>query len=242
MSKAKLKAARDLINELNYDAARAILRTMPDDPTAQQWLAKLARIAPEAASAEAGKTAPIPPVRAQPPDSIRQLPPDPALQPRAALTPLPRYEPEPAFPELEQKPSRPAPALRRARRRLLWLRLWQLIWGGLGLLALGWILFGIYGTFTGTHPLSGQIQQAVSGAVNQAAGTVGSQVPVGPEVTETIRGTGDSLSTAASLGLFICSGLPLMLVFLSFYRRTRRILRDERQHKEVLETMQYQQS
>ncbi len=241
MSKAKLKVARDLINELNYEAARAVLRGLPDDPTAREWLAKLDRIAPEAPPAEAGKTAPVPAVRPTPPDSIRHLPSNPALQPRA-VTPLPRFDPEPAFPELEQKPRVTAPALRRAQRRVLWLRLWQMIWGGLALAALVWILYGIYGTFQGTHPLLGQIRQTVTGAVNEAAGTVGSQLPVGSEVTDTVRSTGDSLSTVVSLSFFTCSGLPFMLVFLSLYRRTSSTRRDERQHKEVLETMQAGQS
>ncbi len=47
MSKAKLEAARELIKDKQYAEARAILRTMPKDPTAQRWLTKLDEIAPE---------------------------------------------------------------------------------------------------------------------------------------------------------------------------------------------------
>lgn len=47
MSKAKLEAARELIKEKQYAEARAILRTIKTDPTAQRWLAKLDEIAPE---------------------------------------------------------------------------------------------------------------------------------------------------------------------------------------------------
>jgi hypothetical protein len=43
----KLAAARELIVERNYDAARSLLRTLPNDPTAAKWLAKLDEIAPE---------------------------------------------------------------------------------------------------------------------------------------------------------------------------------------------------
>ena len=46
MSNAKLTAARELIQEKNYDAARKILETM-DDPTARRWLAQLDSIAPK---------------------------------------------------------------------------------------------------------------------------------------------------------------------------------------------------
>lgn len=37
----KLQAARRLVNEKRYDEARALLRTIPDNPTAQRWLQKL---------------------------------------------------------------------------------------------------------------------------------------------------------------------------------------------------------
>ena len=41
MSKAKLAAARELIEDQDYDAARAVLETMPTDDRAQRWLEKL---------------------------------------------------------------------------------------------------------------------------------------------------------------------------------------------------------
>jgi len=45
MSKAKFAAAKELIQEKHYDAARAVLQTM-NDPNARQWLQKLDQIAP----------------------------------------------------------------------------------------------------------------------------------------------------------------------------------------------------
>lgn len=57
MSDAKLQAARELIQAKNYEAARAVLVTMPNDPTAVKWLAKLDRIAP---AVTAPATAPSP--------------------------------------------------------------------------------------------------------------------------------------------------------------------------------------
>lgn len=48
MSRAKFEAARELIQQRNYDAARAILETMPGEPRAIEWLAKLDRIGPAA--------------------------------------------------------------------------------------------------------------------------------------------------------------------------------------------------
>jgi len=47
MSKAKFAAAKELIDEKQYDEARAILKTI-DHPTAREWEAKLAKIAPTA--------------------------------------------------------------------------------------------------------------------------------------------------------------------------------------------------
>lgn len=41
MSQTKLQSARELIQEHNYTAARAVLETMPDDPTARRWLRRL---------------------------------------------------------------------------------------------------------------------------------------------------------------------------------------------------------
>lgn len=46
MSKVKLQAARELIVDDHFDAARAVLQTMPTSPTAQKWLVKLEQIAP----------------------------------------------------------------------------------------------------------------------------------------------------------------------------------------------------
>lgn len=46
MSKVKLQAARELIVDDHFDAARAVLQTMPTSPTAQKWLVKLEEIAP----------------------------------------------------------------------------------------------------------------------------------------------------------------------------------------------------
>jgi hypothetical protein len=46
MSKNKLMAAKELIQEKRYAEARAILKTV-DHPTAREWLAKLDKIAPE---------------------------------------------------------------------------------------------------------------------------------------------------------------------------------------------------
>jgi len=45
MSKAKLLAAKELINEKKYNEARLLLRGV-DDPIAKKWLAKLDEIAP----------------------------------------------------------------------------------------------------------------------------------------------------------------------------------------------------
>ena len=50
MSQAKLAAARELIEEHHYAAARAVLETI-DDPKAYNWLAKLDQIAPQAIKA-----------------------------------------------------------------------------------------------------------------------------------------------------------------------------------------------
>jgi hypothetical protein len=46
MSQAKLQAARELIVDRHFDAARAVLETMPTSATAQKWLSKLAELAP----------------------------------------------------------------------------------------------------------------------------------------------------------------------------------------------------
>jgi hypothetical protein len=41
MSSLRLQAARELILEKNYPVAKALLETLPNDPTAQKWLQKL---------------------------------------------------------------------------------------------------------------------------------------------------------------------------------------------------------
>ncbi len=47
MTREKLEQAKKLILEKQYEEARALLRSMPDDPTAQNWLTKLNERAPE---------------------------------------------------------------------------------------------------------------------------------------------------------------------------------------------------
>lgn len=46
MANVKLQAARQLIMDDHFDAARAVLETMPASPTAQKWLVKLEEISP----------------------------------------------------------------------------------------------------------------------------------------------------------------------------------------------------
>lgn len=46
MSSIKLQAARELIMDDHFDAARAVRETMPASPTAQKWLGKLNEISP----------------------------------------------------------------------------------------------------------------------------------------------------------------------------------------------------
>jgi hypothetical protein len=47
MSKTRLLAAKELILNKQYDAARTLLETLPDDAIAQKWLQKLDEIAPK---------------------------------------------------------------------------------------------------------------------------------------------------------------------------------------------------
>jgi hypothetical protein len=50
MPDSKLQVAKEFIDAMNYDVARAILVALPNDPTAQRWLAKLNEIAPKSKS------------------------------------------------------------------------------------------------------------------------------------------------------------------------------------------------
>ena len=54
MSKVKLQAARELIVDDHFDAARAVLETMPTSATARNWLGKLDEIAPVESDAVTG--------------------------------------------------------------------------------------------------------------------------------------------------------------------------------------------
>lgn len=216
MSRSRLEAARELIRARDYAAARAILRTMPGNPTAQAWLTKLDQM-------QAATT------------SIQAVPDDPQLQPR--ISPLP--DPEPQFDDFTPEDSNtPPPALRRTRGRLRWLTLWRLVWGVLALAAFAWIIFGIASVFSGGNPFADSIRDGVMGALNRVTGTINTQVgEVDPQLVETARDAGDTVSTGLSIAVFACSGLPLVLLFTAFYRRTSRVYREERRHRDVLETM-----
>lgn len=47
--RSELTLAKELIDDKDYDKARNLLERLPDDPTAQKWLAKLDEIAPRKA-------------------------------------------------------------------------------------------------------------------------------------------------------------------------------------------------
>lgn len=47
MSQSTLETARSLIQQKKYKDARKLLNTIPDDPTARKWLARLDEISPE---------------------------------------------------------------------------------------------------------------------------------------------------------------------------------------------------
>lgn len=49
MSNTRLETARQLIVQRDYEAARAILLTIPNDPTAQKWLRRIEEINPSKA-------------------------------------------------------------------------------------------------------------------------------------------------------------------------------------------------
>lgn len=59
MSNIKFQAAKELIEERQFTAARAVLKAMPEDPRAKLWLVKLDKIAPEIQA-----QIPLPPVQA----------------------------------------------------------------------------------------------------------------------------------------------------------------------------------
>lgn len=92
------------------------------------------------------------------------------------------------------------------------LRLWRNVWGVLALLSLAWICYG----FT----ISGNAFTETAAQTTSDAGKAGAAI-------------------GASLGitLFICTGLPLALIFLYAYARAGAAIRSERQHREVLEAM-----
>jgi hypothetical protein len=52
VAEAKLQRAKTLIESRQYEEARAILRTLPDNPTAQRWLTKLDQMSPTTANTE----------------------------------------------------------------------------------------------------------------------------------------------------------------------------------------------
>ncbi len=92
MSIEKFNVAREMIERREFTAARAILKTMPDDPTARDWLAELDRIDPPAGGGGGFQN----PVQ-QPPSSygtpVEQAPPAPE-QPQYASS-KPPSEPMP---------------------------------------------------------------------------------------------------------------------------------------------------
>jgi hypothetical protein len=228
MSRTKLEAARELINELRYAEARAILRTMPDNPTAQNWLAKLDRIDPEKPPAAAE-----PPPEAAPPSIYQYDPERPPSAPAPYRPAHANYTPPP-----ESAPAEASPALRRARRRVLWLRIQALIFGVLRVAVILWLLYGLLGTASQQGLVGAQITGALTGLVDSVLAAIGQPTAAGPGVEGAARDVGSTAGRVLTISFFFCTALPLFFVTGSLYRRTATVLRDERQHKEVLESME----
>lgn len=112
---------------------------------------------------------------------------------------------------IPEKPKKPAAAALPNRTRGL--RIWRNIWGILALLSLAWMCYGL---------------TASSSAFSQATETNSS---------ETYQ-AGAAIGASMGIGVFICTGLPFLLIFLFAYGRAGASIRSERQHRETIEALQ----
>lgn len=109
-----------------------------------------------------------------------------------------------------EKPKKPAAELPNRTRSL---RIWRNIWGVLALLSMAWMCYGL---------------AASSSAFSQAAEKNSSEA----------YQAGAALGASMGIGVFICTGLPFLLIFLFAYGRAGASIRSERQHRETLEAIQ----
>ncbi|MFN8380245.1 MAG: hypothetical protein U0452_16420 [Anaerolineae bacterium] len=76
MSNSQLEQVRELLKAKRFDEARALLKAMPDDPTAQKWLTKLNEVYPEQPPAPPAPepVAPPPPATPEPATPVSVAP------------------------------------------------------------------------------------------------------------------------------------------------------------------------
>ena len=109
-----------------------------------------------------------------------------------------------------EKPKKPTVELPNRTRGL---RVWRNIWGILALLSMAWMCYGL---------------AASSSAFSQSTETNSSEA----------YQAGAAIGASMGIGVFICTGLPFLLIFLFAYGRAGASLRSERQHRETLEAIQ----
>ncbi len=187
MSRAKLSAARELIEEKKYAEARALLMTIRDDPTAAKWLAKLdERIKQQA-----------------PPQNYTVLPPAPNSP--AVWNESHRTRPYP-------EPVQPAPA---PVESIGMAGVFRFVWGILLLLSFGWICYGVTTT----------------------AGLVGDQLKTTAAQTSEGFQAGTMIGGGLGLTFFLCTGLPLVLLFGVLYWRNGVAIRETKKHNQMIQAM-----
>lgn len=92
-------------------------------------------------------------------------------------------------------------------------RVWRTIWGVLTLLSLAWLCYGLLVS-------SSAYEQVTQNATSEAAQA------------------GVALGASMGVGLFLCTGLPFLLIFGFLYWRNGVAMRNERQHAEMLRAVQ----
>lgn len=91
-------------------------------------------------------------------------------------------------------------------------RVWRNIWGVLALLSMGWICYGLYASTMAF----GQVATPTASKATHAGATIGASL---------------------GIGIYLCTGLPFLVIFLYAYSRAGAAIRSERQHQEMLEAI-----
>jgi len=113
-------------------------------------------------------------------------------------------------------------------------RTFRIVWGLLTLASCGWIGYGLLATGSAFTQVVTQATPTVA-VINNSLGT-----PIAttdPKLIQGAQALGATVGSGLSVAVFLCTGVPFLLIFGFLYWRNGVAMRQEKQHAETIEAL-----